>query len=156
MGPKGQRLFAAGRPRARNRPGAGLPGQVDFRQGDAGRMPLQDDNFDFVVCTAAFKNFPDPVQVPDEIFRVLKPGGKALIEDLRRNSSWREIKEGVDAMGLSLVDSLFTKLSFKFMLVKMAYTPAEIRELAAKSKFARCDILEAAMGMEISLRKQGC
>src|SRR5438876_7539305 len=30
---------------------------VDFRQGNASQMPLDDDLFDFSVCSAAFKNF---------------------------------------------------------------------------------------------------
>src|SRR5215469_1097648 len=36
--------------------------QVDFRQGDASRMPFADGSFDLVVCQAAFKNFSRPVQ----------------------------------------------------------------------------------------------
>src|SRR4051812_41502418 len=35
--------------------------RIDFRHGDAAHMPFPDEHFDFVVCTAAFKNFTDPV-----------------------------------------------------------------------------------------------
>jgi len=127
---------------------AGAAGvQVEFRQGDAHNIPFADDSFDFAICTAAFKNFPEPL-------RVLKTNGKVLIIDLRRNTSSKEIKEGVDAMGLSMIDSIITKLTFKYMLLKTAYTADEIRELASRSKFAKCRILEGPMGMEISLEKR--
>src|SRR5579862_4296555 len=34
---------------------------VDFRHGNASDMPFPDTRFDFVFCSAAFKNFTDPV-----------------------------------------------------------------------------------------------
>ncbi len=53
--------------------------KIEFRQGDSAYTPFSSDTFDFVICTSAFKNFPEPVRVIDEIFRVLKSGGEALI-----------------------------------------------------------------------------
>jgi ubiquinone/menaquinone biosynthesis C-methylase UbiE len=44
-------------------------------------MPYPSESFDYVVCQAAFKNFPDPVAALDEIQRVLRPGAKASILD---------------------------------------------------------------------------
>ena len=35
---------------------------IDFRLGNASHMPLADDLFDFIVCSAAFKNFSQLVQ----------------------------------------------------------------------------------------------
>src|SRR5690242_12426992 len=45
---------------------------IDFRHGDVANMPFQAESCDFVVCVAAFKNFPDPVAALDEIHRVLR------------------------------------------------------------------------------------
>src|SRR6266516_4991104 len=59
---------------------------IDFRQGDVANMPLPAESFDFVVCQAAFKNFPDPVAAIDEIHRVLRSGGHASILDLRKDA----------------------------------------------------------------------
>ena len=43
------------------RANAAKPGAaVDFRQGNASRMPFADASFDFVFCSAAFKNFTRP------------------------------------------------------------------------------------------------
>src|SRR5713226_7378548 len=79
---------------------------VDFRHGDAAHMPFPDESFDFVVCRAAFKNFSNPVGALDEIHRVLKPGGKASIYDLRRDASLAEIDAEVRDMGLSWLNAL--------------------------------------------------
>src|SRR4051812_3735258 len=34
---------------------------IDFRHGNAAALPFDADRFDYAVCTAAFKNFRDPV-----------------------------------------------------------------------------------------------
>src|ERR1700722_19856862 len=60
------------------RENAGAAGvAVDFRHGNASAMPFPDASFDFIVCSAAFKNFSDPVGALNEIYRVLAPGGHA-------------------------------------------------------------------------------
>lgn len=56
---------------------------VDFRHGDAAQIPFDDESFNLVVCRAAFKNFAQPVIALNEMKRVLKPGGKAVIIDFK-------------------------------------------------------------------------
>jgi ubiquinone/menaquinone biosynthesis C-methylase UbiE len=60
---------------------------VDFRRGDAAAMPFADAVFDAVVCRAAFKNFTEPLKALDEMHRVLRAGGFALIVDLDKNAA---------------------------------------------------------------------
>lgn len=57
--------------------------EIDFRLGDAAAMPFPDETFDLIICRSAFKNFSQPIRALDEMHRVLKPGGKAVILDLR-------------------------------------------------------------------------
>jgi ubiquinone/menaquinone biosynthesis C-methylase UbiE len=64
---------------------------VEFHQGDAALMPFANDTFDFVICRAAFKNFAQPVRALDEMHRVLRPTGRALIVDLSKDASQFEI-----------------------------------------------------------------
>lgn len=123
---------------------------VDFRLGNASEMPYEDASFDFVVCRAAFKNFSDPVGALDEIHRVLKPGGKASIFDLRRESNRAEIDALVDDMDLSAMSSFWTKLTFRFFLLKNAYAREALEDMAARSRFGRCQVLES--GVEFDLR----
>jgi ubiquinone/menaquinone biosynthesis C-methylase UbiE len=126
---------------------------VDFRLGSASDMPFGDDSFEFIICTAAFKNFTQPVRAIAEMHRVLTPGGQALIVDLRRDASRAAINAMVEAMGLNWINTQFTKLSFSQMLIKSAYLPDEIRAFAAQTPFGKCDIRTDAVGMEIWLKK---
>jgi len=129
--------------------------EIDFRQGNASHMPLADDLFDFLVCSAAFKNFSEPVQALDEMFRVLKPGGKTLIIDLRPDASSEEIETHIrEDMALTGINFLLTKWAFQSMLLKRAYTKNEIRQFASRSKFRTCTIGDDAIGMNIYLVKQ--
>ena len=127
--------------------------QVDFRHGNASDMPLADATFDFIICTAAFKNFTQPVRAIAEMYRVLKPGGTTLIVDLRRDASRMAIDEMVDNMGLNRVNRFLTRWAFRLMLLKNAYTRAEIGRLVSQTKFEKSEIREDAIGMEIWLRK---
>ena len=127
--------------------------KVDFKQGSASKMPLQCNQFDFLLCRAAFKNFADPVGALREMCRVLKPGGRGLIIDLKRNASPREISREVDGMGLTAVNRILTKLAFKTMLLKSAYTKEEFEQMLAQTEFSRVEITESALGFEISMTK---
>jgi ubiquinone/menaquinone biosynthesis C-methylase UbiE len=127
---------------------------VDFRQGNASHMLLASDLFDFIVCSAAFKNFSEPVQAMDEMYRVLKPGGTALIIDLRPDASIEEIETHIRKdMALTGFNFLLTKWTFQSMLLKRAYPAATIRQFATQSKFKTCTIDEDGIGMYIYLDK---
>jgi len=116
-------------------------------------MPFDNGSFDLIVCRAAFKNFTEPIQALDEMHRVLKHGGKALIIDLRRDASREDIKTLVKSLELSWISTFITKWTFKLFLLKNAYTNGEIRQLVSQTGFPPPDIREDAVGMEIWLEK---
>ena len=62
---------------------AGLDDRVRFELADAAAMPLANGSFDAVVSTLSLHHWSDPAAVFAEIGRVLRPGGIALIYDLR-------------------------------------------------------------------------
>jgi ubiquinone/menaquinone biosynthesis C-methylase UbiE len=126
---------------------------VKFRQGNASAMFFPSDRFDRIVCRAAFKNFSAPLDALKEMHRVLKPGGKALIIDLRKDTPREAIDTYVDGLNLSLPSRLFTKLTFRMMLLKRAYTAAQFRALAEQSGFSKTTIEENDLGFEAWLEK---
>lgn len=126
---------------------------IEFRQGDAAHLPFPDDSFVFVVCRAAFKNFSDPVGALDEIHRVLKPGGKASIYDLRKDASLAEIDAEVRGMGLSWLNALLTRWTFRHVLLKTAYTAAALERTVAASRFGTGDIRRDGIGFDLRLAK---
>jgi ubiquinone/menaquinone biosynthesis C-methylase UbiE len=138
----------------RNASEAGV--RVKFRQGNASNMPFEPEMFDFVLCRAAFKNFSEPARAIEEMYRVLKPGGRARIIDLRRDASMEDVNHQIEAMHLRPVDAFITRLTFRFMLLKRAYTAAEIRELAAQTSFKSATIDEGGIGLDINLAKPPC
>lgn len=127
--------------------------QVDFTQGNSASLPFARETFDFLVCRAAFKNFAQPVKALQEMARVLKPGGRALVIDLRRDASPAVVNRAVDAMGLGLVNRVITKLTFRFMLLKNAYAREHFEHMTAQAAFADVEIREDGMGFEVWMRK---
>jgi ubiquinone/menaquinone biosynthesis C-methylase UbiE len=126
---------------------------VEFLQGNAAKLPLPRNSFDFLVCRAAFKNFSEPVKAIAEMHRVLKPGGKALIIDLRRDVPRSEVNSYVDNLGVGAISRWMTKLTFRFMLIKRAYTSDEFHRMAAQTPFGKCDLRSAPLGFEVWLEK---
>jgi len=127
--------------------------RVDFQRGNAAAMPFPDVSFDFLLCRAAFKNFSQPVEALREMYRVLKPGGQALIIDLRRDASNDSIGAAVDKMGVGRVNAVITKLTFRFMLLKRAYTRKQFEELIAQTKFGPIEIKEDLTELELLLHR---
>lgn len=58
-------------------------GRVRFQLADAASLPFADETFDMVVSTLSLHHWSDPAAVFGEIARVLRPGGVALVYDLR-------------------------------------------------------------------------
>lgn len=135
----------------RNAAKAGV--RVDFRQGSASNLPFEKDSFDFLVCRAAFKNFAEPVRALQEMSRVLKPGGRGVIIDLKHGASSAEVSRHVDGMGLSGINRALTKGAFKWMLLKTAYTRAQFEHMLAQAEFSAVDIFEGDIGFEITMTK---
>jgi ubiquinone/menaquinone biosynthesis C-methylase UbiE len=128
---------------------------IDFRHGNASEMPFPDASFDFVVCSAAFKNFSDPVGALNEIHRVLTPGGQASIFDLRKEASRDEIASEVRDMQLSAINAFLTRRIFQFVLLKRAYTRAALEGIVAASRFGASEIIADGIGFELRLLKRG-
>jgi ubiquinone/menaquinone biosynthesis C-methylase UbiE len=126
--------------------------EVDFREGDAAVMPFATDAFDFIVCRAAFKNFSDPIGALREMHRVLRPGGKALIIDMRSDASGKSIADEVAKMHLGRVDAFLTRTTLS-ALRKRAYSRLDFERMVQATPFARCEIAEQPLGFELGLVK---
>jgi len=127
--------------------------RAEFRHGSVSNMPFESDQFDFLFCRAAFKNFSEPVRALQEMRRVLKAGGRALIIDLRRDASLEAINEAVSRMRLGIFSRVFTRLAFRLMLLKRAYTKREFEQLLTQTQFRSIKIEETLIGMDIWLEK---
>jgi ubiquinone/menaquinone biosynthesis C-methylase UbiE len=128
---------------------------IDFRLGNAAAMPFAADSFDFIYCSAAFKNFSEPVKALDEMHRVLRAGGKALVADLRKDVSLDEIDRYLKKSGRGRLDAWMTKWAFRCVLINRAYTKNEFVQMAEQSSFGTCQVDVAPMGFEVRFTKPG-
>jgi ubiquinone/menaquinone biosynthesis C-methylase UbiE len=125
---------------------------IAFKQGDAADLPYPANEFDFVVCCAAFKNFTHPLAALDEMHRVLRPGGTALIVDLRKDFAPQEIEQYVRDKGA--INGALIKLTFNTMLKKRAYTQEAIAQLASQSRFGEGEVRLDSLSFELWLCKR--
>jgi ubiquinone/menaquinone biosynthesis C-methylase UbiE len=126
---------------------------VEFRAGNASEMPFAENSFDLLVCRAAFKNFSQPEKALLEMRRVLRPGGKGVIIDLRRDTPMTEIQRYIDRTGLSAWNRWIYTLTFRFMLLKRAYTKQELEKMLEGIGFAKAEVRTDEMGMEAWFEK---
>ncbi|MCZ7435221.1 class I SAM-dependent methyltransferase [Micromonospora sp. WMMC241] len=128
---------------------------VDFRQGDVHDLPFPAGAFDLVVCQAAFKNFVRPVRALDEMHRVLRPGGRAVIHDLRSDISAADIAREVAGMGLGRLDAFWTRSALR-MLRRRAVTADTFARLAGASAFGGAEVdRDGGIGLEVRLTRAG-
>ncbi len=134
----------------RNAYSAGLENRIHFQIGNASSLNFPDASFDRVISTGMLHMLRNPVKVLEEIYRVLKPGGEALIYDPARISSQISRKE----WGASL--SLGERLTFKLFLLFARINPPreyhrkQVMEMVGQTDFRRYEIAE--QGGEIRLK----
>jgi ubiquinone/menaquinone biosynthesis C-methylase UbiE len=135
----------------RNADAEGVKARFDL--GNAAALPVEDAGVDFVVCRAAFKNFAEPVKALAEFRRVLRPGGKALLIDMRRDASIAEIRQYVQGLGVSRLNRWFMMFVFRNMLIKRAYPLQEIHRMTREAGWADPRIDPSRMGFEAWMTK---
>jgi len=85
--------------------------------------------------------------------RVLAPGGVVLILDLRRDASREAIDAEVDRMELKAANKFMVGWTFRHMLLKSAYTPAEMENMVSQTPFHTCKIDLNPIGFQVRLEK---
>src|SRR5882672_1097387 len=94
----------------------GVADRVDVQTADMRKIPFPDATFDVIVSCSAIHNIydaPGRRQAIAEIVRVLKPGGEAVIDDIRHG---REYAESFAANGCTTKSAGSGILSF-FLLI---------------------------------------
>ncbi|MCA8973451.1 MAG: methyltransferase domain-containing protein [Planctomycetes bacterium] len=67
-----------------------LPGRIHANAARAEELPFADGSFDAVFSRLLFQFLPDPAACMREIARVLRPGGRALVQDLDGQLVWHD------------------------------------------------------------------
>ena len=103
--------------------------QIQFIAGSATSLPFPDNSFDAIVCVDVLEHIPNTSLAIQEMYRVLKPGGQAIIIDKNINSLhhlyfiptriWKFAKE-------SLGRWMYTT---KFPFKEKYFSPVELQKL---------------------------
>ena len=125
---------------------------VHFIEGNVNSMKFDDNSFDFIVCSAAFKNFKEPVNSLIEMHRVLKKGGTALIMDMRSNVIKDDLKSEAIRVSKSGFERFFMINTFK-QLCKYAYTTDQMENMVKQTKFDSSKIEMTNIGFNLYLTK---
>lgn len=125
---------------------------AEFLQVDAAEMPFPEDAFDVAVSTVSLHHWSNPEQVLRELHRVLKPGGRALVFDLRRDASpflW-----GLATLAARFVVPRAIRESGEPLAsMKSAYTPSEAVLLAHKAGWAYPRVFQGPAWLVLELSK---
>ena len=60
---------------------------------DICNLPFEDESFDFILCNHVLEHIPDDHKAMNELYRILKPGGTAILQipqDLKREKTFQD------------------------------------------------------------------
>ena len=122
---------------------------LDLKVTKATNLLYDDNTFEFAISNGSLHHWEDPVKAFNEIYRVLKPGGKVFINDFFKNPDKNDIleefaykiepKEMRDAFLQNAPDGAFSK--------------EEVLKYLKKSKFTNFDVEKKKVSLEISMVK---
>ncbi len=118
----------------------GLTDRTDYRLGSGERLPFPDASFDFVFTNGSLHEWANPKETFNEIGRVLKPGGRYLVSDLRRDIN--PLARGFLWLGCRPA-SMRTGL---ISSINAAYTPSELPNLLAGTRLAGAKVESQFIG----------
>jgi len=103
---------------------------VRFERMDAEELTVTDGEFDVALCALGLMYFPDPLKGLKEMYRALKPGGRAsaAVWGQRDNCGWSEVFEIVDKRVSSEVCPMFFNLGNRDVL-KRSFEAAGFRNV---------------------------
>ncbi|NLD90454.1 MAG: class I SAM-dependent methyltransferase [Lentisphaerae bacterium] len=127
---------------------AGVGEQIELVTANASHLPFPDGAFDAVISSGSLHHWKAPVASLNEIYRVLKPGGQALLYDLVRDTPKAEWQKTADILGRWRV--LFMWLhGFE----EPFYRTDGLRQLAEGSLFATGEVGFLGLVCRLALRK---
>ena len=113
--------------------------RVHFAQARGEVLPFADDTFDLVVSTLALHHVQDPVTALEELQRVVRPSGRIVVADTRRDLHpwlWTALKAAQTFIdGLELCENGEPASS-----IGASYTPSEAHRLALQAGWERARV----------------
>lgn len=125
----------------------GVADRCRYDFGNALDLPYRSRTFDHAVSASSLHEWSDPVAVLSEIRRVLRPGGRYCISDLRRDIDRTTLQFMKANIAADMRPGFRTS-------IKSAYLHTEVLEILRHSGLADATVREVQMGIVISGRKE--
>ena len=116
-----------------------------YTQVNAEQIPFSDNRFDCVTIGFGLRNVTDKQQALNEMFRVIKPGGRALVLEFSHPQG-EPLKSAYDLYSFKMLP-LLGKLvandenSYRYLAesIRMHPTQEELKGMMEQAGFERCD-----------------
>jgi ubiquinone/menaquinone biosynthesis C-methylase UbiE len=125
----------------------GLQNRVKYVQSDAQKMPFEDNYFDAAFTNGSLHEWSEPKKIFNEMYRVLKSGGRYYISDLRRNIN--PLMKGF----LYLMTKPKEIWPGVLSSINAAYTIDEINDLLQLTEIKDASVKKNVWGIEITGKK---
>lgn len=126
--------------------------EIEFKEGSVENLPFSDEYADFIVSTLSLHHWINPQKAFQEIYRVLKKEGIALIFDFRRDS--RKFFYGILTFATKIVvPKPLKEINEPLGSIQSSYTPKEVQELLSKISIENYTINPALAWMYIQINK---
>ena len=123
----------------------GYAGNIDYMQIDAESIPFPDNSFNVVTIAFGLRNVTDKDQALREMYRVLKPGGRALVLEFSKPVSkpLEKLYDFYSFKALPLMGRLVARDadSYRYLAESIRMHPDQetLREMMEEAGFERCD-----------------
>jgi ubiquinone/menaquinone biosynthesis C-methylase UbiE len=131
----------------------GLSDRVQFRQGDVARLPFEDAELDFAISTLSLHHWSDPGSAFEELHRVLRPGGRLMLFDLRRDARRRYYWALIFVQAV-IVPSDLPRINEPMGSLQSSYTVMETESMLRNAPFEEWRVDGGEMWMFAWARKR--
>ncbi len=126
--------------------------KIEFKEGSVENLPFPNEYADFIISTLSLHHWINPGRAFQEIYRVLKKEGVALIFDFRRDS--RKFYYGF----LTFITKIIAPKALRNVnepigSLKSSYTPLEVQELISKEQIKDITIKPMLAWMFVQITK---
>ncbi len=122
----------------------GLADRAVHLLGSADAIPFEDSVFEAVFTSRSLHEWLNPQIVFTELWRVLKPGGKLYVSDLRRDLSHKACNFLNQRITSDLIRETL-KAS-----IRAAYTMNDITAVLANAELDECNVVETLFGLQVT------